>query len=58
LEQAKLGKAKPAVLEGRAVYITGGASGIGLACAHTFGTFTYNTSIDFSKGRVAQMCLS
>ena len=37
LEQAKLGKTKPATLEGQSVYITGGASGIGLACAHTFG---------------------
>ena len=38
LEQAKLGKSKPAVLEGHAVYVTGGASGIGLACAHVFGS--------------------
>jgi len=36
LEQAKLGKAKPAALAGQVVYITGAASGIGLACARRF----------------------
>ncbi len=36
LEQAKLGKAKPAPLQGRVVYVTGAASGIGYATAHLF----------------------
>jgi rhamnose utilization protein RhaD (predicted bifunctional aldolase and dehydrogenase)/NAD(P)-dependent dehydrogenase (short-subunit alcohol dehydrogenase family) len=36
LEQAKLGRAKPKVLEGKVAYVTGAASGIGLACAETF----------------------
>ena len=36
LEQAKLGKNKPAVAQGKIVYITGAASGIGLATAELF----------------------
>ncbi|QPJ64759.1 MAG: bifunctional aldolase/short-chain dehydrogenase [Candidatus Nitrohelix vancouverensis] len=36
LEQAKLGKAKPAPLQGRVVYVTGAASGIGYATAQLF----------------------
>ncbi len=36
LEQAKLGKAKPKPLQGRVVYISGAASGIGAACARLF----------------------
>ena len=36
LEQAKLGKAQPRPLEGRVVYLTGAASGIGRATAREF----------------------
>jgi rhamnose utilization protein RhaD (predicted bifunctional aldolase and dehydrogenase)/NAD(P)-dependent dehydrogenase (short-subunit alcohol dehydrogenase family) len=36
LEQAKLGKSKPRPLEGRIVFITGAASGIGAATARAF----------------------
>ncbi len=36
LEQAKLGKASPRALAGQVVYVTGAASGIGLACARRF----------------------
>lgn len=36
LEQAKLGKAEPKPLQGRVVYITGAARGIGAACARVF----------------------
>jgi rhamnose utilization protein RhaD (predicted bifunctional aldolase and dehydrogenase)/NAD(P)-dependent dehydrogenase (short-subunit alcohol dehydrogenase family) len=36
LEQAKLGKASPRPLQGRVVYITGAARGIGAACARAF----------------------
>ncbi|MCZ6807054.1 MAG: bifunctional aldolase/short-chain dehydrogenase [Deltaproteobacteria bacterium] len=36
LEQAKLGKAKPKPLQGRVVYLTGAARGIGAACARAF----------------------
>jgi rhamnose utilization protein RhaD (predicted bifunctional aldolase and dehydrogenase)/NAD(P)-dependent dehydrogenase (short-subunit alcohol dehydrogenase family) len=36
LEQAKLGKAEQKPLQGRVVYITGAAGGIGAACARVF----------------------
>ncbi|MGB8330621.1 MAG: bifunctional aldolase/short-chain dehydrogenase [Polyangiales bacterium] len=36
LEQAKLGKGKPKPLQGRVVYISGAARGIGAACARAF----------------------
>lgn len=36
LEQAKLGKASPKPLQGKVVYISGGARGIGAACAKAF----------------------
>jgi len=36
LEQAKLGKNKPATAQGKVIYITGAASGIGLATAKLF----------------------
>ncbi|MCK6511036.1 bifunctional aldolase/short-chain dehydrogenase [Myxococcota bacterium] len=36
LEQAKLGKSSAPPLQGHVAYITGAASGIGLACAKTF----------------------
>ena len=36
LEQAKLGTASPKPLQGRAIYISGAARGIGAACAKTF----------------------
>jgi len=36
LEQAKLGKATPRALAGQVVYVSGAASGIGLACARRF----------------------
>ncbi|MEM9071090.1 MAG: bifunctional aldolase/short-chain dehydrogenase [Myxococcota bacterium] len=36
LEQAKLGKRKPAILQGQVVYISGAASGIGEATARRF----------------------
>ncbi len=36
LEQAKLGKAQPKPLQGRVVYVSGAARGIGAACARAF----------------------
>ncbi len=49
LEQAKLGKANPKPLQGRVVYITGAARGIGAACAKAFadsGASVYLTDRD------------
>ena len=49
LEQAKLGKAQPPVLQGQVAYITGAASGIGRATAHLFaeqGANVYLTDIN------------
>jgi len=49
LEQAKLGKGKPKPLQGRVVYISGAARGIGAACARAFadtGTSLYLTDRD------------
>ncbi len=37
LEQAKLGKSKPAAFQGQVVYVTGAAGGIGAATARAFG---------------------
>jgi len=54
LEQAKLGKAKPKPLEGRVVYITGAARGIGAACAKAFvgaGASVYLTDRDEARLR-------
>lgn len=52
LEQAKLGKSKPPKLQGKVVYVTGAASGIGLATAHLFaqhGANLYLTDVDREK---------
>jgi rhamnose utilization protein RhaD (predicted bifunctional aldolase and dehydrogenase)/NAD(P)-dependent dehydrogenase (short-subunit alcohol dehydrogenase family) len=49
LEQAKLGKASPKPLQGRVVYISGAARGIGAACARAFadaGSSLYLTDRD------------
>jgi rhamnose utilization protein RhaD (predicted bifunctional aldolase and dehydrogenase)/NAD(P)-dependent dehydrogenase (short-subunit alcohol dehydrogenase family) len=49
LEQAKLGKTSPKPLEGRVVYISGAARGIGAACATAFaeaGASVYLTDRD------------
>jgi len=49
LEQAKLGKANPKPLQGKVVYITGAARGIGAACAQAFteaGASVYLTDRD------------
>ena len=49
LEQAKLGKANPKPLQGKVVYITGAARGIGAACAQAFteaGASVYLTDKD------------
>jgi len=45
LEQAKLGKAKPPILNGKVVYVTGAASGIGRATAQLFAEQGANLSI-------------
>ena len=52
LEQAKLGKKAPKPMEGRVVYITGAASGIGKACARAFseqGACLFLTDVDEAK---------
>lgn len=52
LEQAKLGKKKAPLLEGRIAYITGAASGIGRGCAELFaqsGASVFLTDIDQDK---------
>src|SRR5688500_11581252 len=41
LEQAKLGKSAKSPMEGKVIFITGGASGIGFSCALTFGTHIF-----------------
>ena len=49
LEQAKLGRAKPKPMQGRVVYISGAASGIGAAAAAAFasaGASLYLTDLD------------
>ncbi len=45
LEQAKLGKGKPPVLQGRVVMITGGGGAIGLATAQSFAALGANIFI-------------
>jgi len=52
LEQAKLGKSKPAPLQGKVAYITGAASGIGYATARLFasqGANLFLTDLDGGK---------
>jgi len=53
LEQAKLGKAKPPPLNGRVVYVTGAASGIGRATAQLFAEQGANVFLtDIDEGRL------
>ncbi len=57
LEQAKLGKKTPRRLEGRVVYITGAASGIGRATAEAFagaGASLYLVDAEVGVGEVAE----
>lgn len=52
LEQAKLGKSKPPKLQGKVAYLTGAASGIGLATAHLlaqYGANLYLTDVNSEK---------
>ena len=54
LEQAKLGQANPKPLQGRVVYMTGAARGIGAACAKAFagaGASIYLTDRDEARLR-------
>jgi rhamnose utilization protein RhaD (predicted bifunctional aldolase and dehydrogenase)/NAD(P)-dependent dehydrogenase (short-subunit alcohol dehydrogenase family) len=56
LEQAKLGKSKAPLLQGKVAYITGAASGIGLATANLFaeqGTNLYLADLNAEKLDVA-----
>lgn len=55
LEQAKLGKSKPPKLQGKVVYLTGAASGIGLATAHLFAQHGANVCLaDLDQEKLAQ----
>ena len=54
LEQAKLGKNIPPCLQGQVVYITGAASGIGLAIARLFGQKGANLFlVDRDRGKLS-----
>ena len=57
LEQAKLGKAAPKVLQGQVVYVSGAARGIGAACARRFaaeGASLYLTDRDEAVQAIAE----
>ena len=58
LEQAKLGKGKPPVLQGRVVMITGGCGAIGLATAKAFAAFGANIFLVDLENKALQSTLS